>query len=47
MEQIIPINNEPVSPINIFAGVRLNFKNAINDPTNANDIILNTTWSAK
>ena len=39
IESIIPINNEPVSPINNLAGGKLYFKNANKDPIKEKAII--------
>ncbi|MNX60790.1 hypothetical protein D3C86_917040 [compost metagenome] len=40
--EINPINKEPVSPINILAGVRLNLRNPIIAPTRAKETAANS-----
>ena len=47
MAQTIPSNNEPVSPINIFAGVILYFKKAIVEPAILKATIANSIRSIK
>ena len=38
-DKINPITNEPVSPINILAGLKLNFRNANNEPRSVKERI--------
>ena len=38
-ERIKPITKDPVSPINILAGLKLNFRKANNEPTRVKEII--------
>ena len=38
-ERIKPITKDPVSPINILAGLKLNFRNANNEPTRVKERI--------
>ncbi len=47
MEQTNPTSKEPVSPINIFAGVKLYFKKATTAPAREKATIESAIWSVK